>query len=83
MVVVIVLGLIAGTAAALSRRADRLRRLAAVHRNQAERYSEGASGGVRYVGHPAGTYRIWKAEKYERAARYPWLPIKPDPPERK
>jgi hypothetical protein len=28
-------------------------------------------------------YHRGLAEKYERAARYPWLPIAPDPPEPK
>jgi hypothetical protein len=28
-------------------------------------------------------YHLWLAVKYAEAARYPWLPVEPDPPEPK
>jgi hypothetical protein len=89
MVLVAVIALLLG-AAAIQRRRAHLQRLADHHAEMARqlRSSHGSiirPGGV-YVHvpltHPRlADYHEDLARKYERAARYPWLPVEPDPPE--
>ena len=60
------------------------RKAAAFHSSLAEVYRSGAHLDSR-VEDPAETSRLVSrqlrlAEKYRRAARYPWLPVVPDPP---
>jgi hypothetical protein len=48
-----------------------------------EKYPPAAQGPVRYL-HRAKTLMLYHRalkEKYDRAARYPWLSVEPDPPE--
>jgi hypothetical protein len=50
---------------------------------EARRYAEGVFPLPRYTA-PSSALRSYyrdMIEKYERAARYPWLPVAPDPPE--
>jgi hypothetical protein len=89
MVVVAVVALLLGVVAILRRRTH-FQRLADYHAEAARqlRSSHGSAihpGGA-YVHIPLtppslADYHENLAAKYERAARYPWLPIAPDPPE--
>ena len=59
----------AGLGVAARWRAERFRLIAEEH----GRAAEAAAGRV-------SAYHEGMAEKYRRAARYPWLPVAPDPP---
>ncbi len=58
----------------------RRRRAAFREKSTAIRWSEYVEGHGKRRPEIAEHYRRM-AEKYERAARYPWLPVAPDPPE--
>jgi hypothetical protein len=69
---------------------ERLRRLSQEYRSIAEEHGWAVFGASEYAPHNAADaakskriidrYRSLQ-EKYERAARHPWLPVEPDPPE--
>src|SRR3954464_961716 len=85
MAAVAIVGALSGC---LIERHTRFRRMAAQHANQKSRpwpsHTLGGDAEVdRYMLRMIGKYR-WHDRlepKYERAARYPWLPVAPDPPE--
>jgi hypothetical protein len=66
---------------------DSLRRLSGEYADKAERYRYGAFLAVQ--GYPGGSPDQLRqsdllrgfARKYDRAARFPWLPVRPDPRE--
>ena len=74
-----------GVAASLYERHVRFARLAAYHRDKAivgrpfliATYLQSGTAGIPSPYHERHDSL---AEKYERAARYPWLPVAPDPP---
>jgi hypothetical protein len=98
MIVVAVAALIM-TRAEVRRRQNEFQRLAAHHKKERSLIVAGRgrkSGDIEiWLRHDPSknSWRlssVWKAvyhsrmrEKYERAARYPWLPVEPDPPEPK
>jgi hypothetical protein len=68
----------------LMARRERFRGLAAHHRSRASR---GATPHVFIAGRPVcslptprGLWHAEVADKFERAAAHPWLPVAPDPP---
>jgi hypothetical protein len=71
-------------AAALILWADRMIKLSAEYRERATKYEYLASL-IRSRGEPTEdplyTWAKRTAAKYERASRYPWLPVEPDEPE--
>ncbi len=87
MVAVAVVGTAFGSSVVLWRRAERFRRLAADHGMFRVRVNDGpeCSMWFKVDGDTTSPVRDeWRralAEKYDRAARYPWLPVAPDPPE--
>jgi hypothetical protein len=79
MIVVAALAVALGIAAGLERRRERFMRIADYYE---ERKLEFAFGP-----HPPSK-QLWRwneqmRQKYQRAARYPWRPVEPDPPEPK
>jgi hypothetical protein len=75
LVLVALVGLALGSVAWMQRRAASFRGVAAHHRSR-----------IILVGPPSSlfdltVYHMEMAQKYERAARYPWLLVEPDPPE--
>jgi hypothetical protein len=89
MVVVAVIALLLGAAAILRRQAH-LQQLADYHAETARQLRSSHGSIIRpdgaYVHVPLTPPRLADyhedlARKYERAARYPWLPVEPDPPE--
>jgi hypothetical protein len=73
--------------------AGRMLWLSAGYREKARRYPLGLLGATPILMGPHGVHSLgyrrpdrvrWEeamAENYLRAARYPWLPVEPDPPE--
>jgi hypothetical protein len=89
MVAVTIVGSVSATFVGLGKRADRFRALAKYHGEQVLDLETVADGRFRVVGHtrdgePVVQTTVCRhaelAQKYERAARYPWLPVAPDPP---
>jgi hypothetical protein len=89
MVVVAVFALLLG-AVAIVRRQAHLQRLADYHAKMAWQLQSSHGTVIRpngaFVHVPLTPQRLADyhedlARKYERAARYPWLPVEPDPPE--
>ncbi len=87
MVAVAVVGIAVGSSVVLWRRAEGFRRLAADHGMHRVRINGGPVGSMWFkldgdTSSPARDgWRRALAEKYERAARYPRLPVAPDLPE--
>jgi hypothetical protein len=87
IVAVAVVGIAFGSSVVLWRRAEKFRRLAADHGMQRVRVKDGQEGSMWFkldgdTSSPARDgWRRALAEKYDRAARYPFLPVGPDPPE--
>jgi hypothetical protein len=78
MAAVAVVGLMLGSSTWLGRRAASFREAAISHRAQAQH----AGGSLSPItGKLWGRYNEAMADKYEQAARHPWLPVAPDPPE--
>jgi hypothetical protein len=91
MVVVAVIAVLLGAVAMLRRRAY-LRKLADYHAEAARHIRfdhgsiirpDGAYVHIAVAPPRLADYHEDLAGKYERAARYPWLPVEPDPPEPK
>ena len=83
MSAVAVVAALIGAGIGLSRRRERFLARAALHGVEI-----GPAATVHYSFNDdrAMRWRTWHArlvEKYERAARHPWLPVAPDPPEPK
>jgi hypothetical protein len=84
MVAVAIFAIVFGSIV-LRQRAERFRQLA--ESNGMRRFVTGDSEVWIWVERPVDVSPLWfewrraLAEKYERAARYPWLPVPPDPPE--
>ena len=90
MVAIAVVGSASAAVVGLSKRAVRFRALAQYHAELVVDPETVADGRFRVVGHSRDGEPIVQttvcrhaelAQKYERAARYPWLPVTPDPPE--
>lgn len=86
MLAVAIMGIVLGVT--IERR-DRFRRIAAHHEAEVEKLVGRLPPEVVY-GHSSDDPIMRRLEwhepmrlKYERAARYPWLPVRPDPPEPK
>ncbi|MDB5352076.1 MAG: hypothetical protein JWN86_3323 [Planctomycetota bacterium] len=81
----VVVAIVAACLGWIVERHARFRRLSASHMSQAIE----ASGPddpfhiALKIPSPEEEWRIGLAAKYARAARYPWLPVEPDPPEPK
>jgi hypothetical protein len=78
MIVVAVVGIALG----MIERHERFRWIAVRHRGNVPKNLPG----IKPVGMEDKVWRLFEwhesmARKYERAARYPWLPVEPDPPE--
>lgn len=85
MLVVAIVGVVLGTSITIRRRATEFESRAAAHREKWIKIftmTEGSTGDTperrRRLGHLAEMDL-----KYQRAARYPWLPVAADPPEPK
>jgi hypothetical protein len=79
MVVVAIVAIVFGVAELMKRRSMAFRLKAASHQRGlviigSHRYYSDASPAV-------AEYHMKLVEKYEHAARYPWLPVEADPPE--
>ena len=96
MVAVAMMGVMLGLVVGLWHRSENYRRGALTHAGEALLCEDAAWGVVRMTNgskeeaaSQAGALLLLKAhheamrEKYERAARHPWLPVAPDPPEPK
>jgi hypothetical protein len=85
MVVVAVIGLILGLCAACRSRSQRFYALMMSHESRAMELMDNApsvtDAEARRRFHARITWHEVMNAKYERAARYPWLPVEPDPPE--
>jgi hypothetical protein len=80
MVAVAVVGILLGT---MTVRRGHSLRLATYHQGQVKRLYDQYGEAENFFGRASGGI-LWHSElqwKYERAARYPWLPVEPDPPE--
>jgi hypothetical protein len=80
MVAVAVLSLLIGWGIESGRREGRFRTAARVHWLASFGRAPDGPGQVTEAGL---RWHDRMAEKYDRAARYPWLPVEPDPPEPK
>jgi hypothetical protein len=80
---------VAVAVATIRARSERFRSLAEYHAARIARWSRGSDGRYRMyvdgrgelVTRAASDWHSHLVEKYERAARYPWLLVEPDPPE--
>jgi hypothetical protein len=90
MVGVAMAALLLGAIVGVENRRQRFLAIANIHRanliaweevgsSEASRERFDISG--RKVSLEADRWHLQMAEKYDRAARYPWLPVRPDPPE--
>jgi hypothetical protein len=72
-----------GAAKWMERRSSHFQRCALDYRDMAkmDEISAAISGSQAYK--QLGAHRRMLQRKYERAARYPWLPVEPDPPQPK
>jgi hypothetical protein len=69
-------------------RRDRLSRISAAHSALVMKDAEpveyrGVKRGRPFWPTPLGEWHLRMEQKYEHAARYPWLPVEPDPPQPK
>ncbi len=71
MVAVAIMGLICGVSTHLYRRSAHFHRLAVRHHSIG--YTSSSTSKIEH--------HLALSEKYERASRYPWLSVEPDPPE--
>ncbi len=81
MIVVAVVALIAGMAVAIQRRVTFYERLSNHHFrvfHETYPYSSHARDTLKRLRLARYHLDLW--DKYRRAARYPWLPVSPDPP---
>ena len=88
MVAVAIVAMLLGAWAALARRTANLRQVALEHGQKAGRLEIETVTSAISQGEAARRMEIvhWHdamSAKYERAARYPWLTVAPDPPEPK
>jgi hypothetical protein len=90
MIAVAVVGLLAGIGKNLSRRSMRFKEIAQGHRDETHVFRCGMVNIDELDSRVREAFRqedirvdfhARMAEKYERAARYPWLPVEPDPPD--
>lgn len=71
-----------GSLVEIGRRRDRFARLAARHQTLTGcTYRHLGTGGVAFAFPKGGPWHDALARKYRHAARYPFLPVPPDPPE--
>jgi hypothetical protein len=73
MIAVAVVALAWAAGAALIERSGRFARIA-------QEYDTFIGGGPVPASAEEGNWRMEMGRKYRRAARYPWLPVGPDPP---
>jgi hypothetical protein len=79
MIAVATVGLAMGLLAAFRQRAEGFARLSEAHlRAAADLHPPRKHGRI-----PRADWHALLGEKYRQAARYPWLPVEPDPPEPK
>ena len=82
MVLVAIVGLVLAAGSWLYRRTTRMKSTAAFH-EQACFEALMIGPDCILVESPRSRFHDELAKKYHRAARYPWLPVAPDPPEPK
>ena len=75
MVLVAIAGVVLGAGQELRRRSSRYRAIAIAHLPNSRHIF-----GNRWETSPQLDYHDAMFEKYDRLARYPWLPVPPDPP---
>jgi hypothetical protein len=80
MVLVAVAGLAMGVALELRRRSEFFQRIAQAHAERAVENLWGILGPDADSASRKYVYHNGLSQKYKRAARYPWLPVPPDPP---
>jgi hypothetical protein len=80
MIVVAVVGLVLAPASWLYRRTARMKSIAHFH-DQACIQALMVTPGCILIESPRSRFHDELAKKYHWAARYPWLPVEPDPPE--
>ncbi|WP_435016358.1 hypothetical protein TA3x_003923 [Tundrisphaera sp. TA3] len=83
MVAVAMASVVFALAASLLRRSSEFRRRATLHRLAYAKIHPNTGAFPDLYLSDKELHHIDLATKYERAARYPWLPIEPDPPEPK